>query len=108
MPIPINLIANLPVDAWIENDAVTFGLLMAILGVVFWTNSLNHRFWRTFYTIFPMLLLCYFLPSLLTLTQLVDPEKSQLYFVASRYLLPASLVLLTSSIDLREILRLGP
>ncbi|MGE3172508.1 MAG: DUF819 domain-containing protein [Planctomycetota bacterium] len=34
--------------------------------------------------------------------------KSQLYFVASRYLLPASLVLLTLSIDLREILKLGP
>jgi len=34
--------------------------------------------------------------------------KSQLYFVASRYLLPASLVLLTLSIDLKEVLRLGP
>ena len=34
--------------------------------------------------------------------------KSQLYHVASRYLLPASLVLLTLSIDLREVLRLGP
>jgi uncharacterized membrane protein len=33
---------------------------------------------------------------------------SQLYFVASRYLLPACLVLLTMSIDLREVLRLGP
>ncbi len=34
--------------------------------------------------------------------------KSQLYFVSSRYLLPASLVLLTLSIDFREVLRLGP
>lgn len=34
--------------------------------------------------------------------------KSNLYFVASRYLLPASLVLLTLSIDLREVLKLGP
>ena len=34
--------------------------------------------------------------------------KSQLYHVASRYLLPASLVLLTLSIDLEEVLRLGP
>jgi uncharacterized membrane protein len=55
-----------------------------------------------------MLLLCYFLPSLLTAFRLVDPGQSKLYFVASRYLLPASLVLLTISIDLREILRLGP
>lgn len=34
--------------------------------------------------------------------------SSQLYFVASRYLLPASLILLTLSIDLREVFRLGP
>ncbi|MEO0814066.1 MAG: DUF819 family protein, partial [Myxococcota bacterium] len=34
--------------------------------------------------------------------------KSQLYFMASRYLLPASLVLLTLSIDLKEVVGLGP
>ncbi|MCB9037081.1 MAG: DUF819 family protein [Lewinellaceae bacterium] len=34
--------------------------------------------------------------------------KSQLYFVASRYLLPASLVLLCLSIDFKGILNLGP
>ena len=55
-----------------------------------------------------MLLLCYFLPSLLTLFGIVDPEQSQLYFVASRFLLPASLVFLTLSIDLREVFKLGP
>ena len=35
-------------------------------------------------------------------------KKSQLYFVASRYLLPASLLLLCISIDFKGILRLGP
>lgn len=41
---------------------------------------------------------------------LLDPfmGKSQLYFVASRYMLPASLVLLTLSINLKEVFRLGP
>jgi uncharacterized membrane protein len=34
--------------------------------------------------------------------------QSQLYFVASRYLLPASLLLLCLGIDLKGILRLGP
>ncbi len=95
-------------DALITNDAVIFGILMMILGFVFWTSSLQHRFWVRFYKLFPMLLLCYFLPSLLTLFGIVDPEASKLYFVASRYLLPASLVLLTLCIDLREIMRLGP
>ncbi len=55
-----------------------------------------------------MLLMCYFLPSLLTTFGIVDPIQSQLYFVASRYLLPASLVLLTLSIDLKEVWKLGP
>ncbi|MFQ5447689.1 MAG: DUF819 domain-containing protein [Saprospiraceae bacterium] len=34
-------------------------------------------------------------------------HKSQLYFVASRYLLPASLLLLCLSIDMKAIMRLG-
>jgi uncharacterized membrane protein len=43
-------------------------------------------------------------------SSLLDPfiGKSQLYFVASRYLLPASLILLTLSINLKEVFRLGP
>ncbi len=35
-------------------------------------------------------------------------QHSQLYFMASRYLLPASLILLCLSIDLKGIIRLGP
>lgn len=43
-------------------------------------------------------------------TKLLSPfiGKSQLYFVASRYLLPASLILLTLSINLKEVFKLGP
>ncbi|MFK8115129.1 MAG: DUF819 domain-containing protein [Rubripirellula sp.] len=97
-----------PVEVLITNDAVIFGILLLMLGFVFWSSNLQNRYWKVFYSIFPMLLLCYFLPSLLTLFRVVDPAQSNLYFVASRYLLPASLVLLTLSIDLREVLRLGP
>ncbi len=35
-------------------------------------------------------------------------RKSQLYYMASRYLLPASLLLLCLSIDMKGIIRLGP
>ena len=35
-------------------------------------------------------------------------QKSQLYFVASRYLLPASLILLCLSIDFKGVRKLGP
>ena len=91
----------------IDNDAVIFGILILILGFVFYTSNLNNTIWKRFYTFFPVLLVCYFLPSLLNYLELIDSSNSQLYFVASRYLLPCSLVLLTLSIDLKEISKLG-
>jgi len=91
----------------ITNDAVIFGILILILGMVFHTSSLDHPFWKRFYNYVPALLVCYFLPSMLKALNLVDPSQSKLYFVASRYLLPASLVLLTISVDLKEIMKLG-
>ena len=93
--------------ALITNDAVVFGLLLGILAFVFRTSSSNHPGLKKFYSIVPMLLLCYFIPSLLNTFGIVDGEHSQLYFVASRYLLPACLILLTLSVDLKEIARLG-
>lgn len=95
-------------DALINNDAVTFGILMLMLAIIFKTSSSKNPAFKKFYKYIPMLLLCYFLPSLLNTFGIVNVEDSQLYFVASRYLLPASLVLLTLSIDLREIKKLGP
>lgn len=92
----------------LANDAVLFGVLALLLGFVFWTAESGHPFWKRFYTIFPPLLLAYFLPSLLTTFGLVDPEESQLYYVASRYLMPAALVLLTAVADLPGTLKLGP
>ena len=42
--------------------------------------------------------------------ELIEPYigKSQLYYMASRYMLPASLILLTMSINLKEVFQLGP
>ena len=135
------------------NDAIVFGLLALVLGLIFYTSKLPN--WQKFYGIVPTLVLCYFVPALLywplgliapewfgdgliqfladknlslpesgmTFSQIKDwldsqsiPKseygqfigKSQLYFVASRYLLPASLLLLCISIDMKGIIRLGP
>ena len=92
----------------ISNDAVIFGILMIMLGLIFWSSSSSNPVCKRFYKFVPMLLLCYFLPSLLTFFGIVDHHESSLYTVATRYLLPATLVLLTLSIDMKEILRLGP
>jgi uncharacterized membrane protein len=92
----------------ITNDAVILGLLLLILGFIFITSNSDNPFWKKVYFVFPTLLACYFLPSLLTTFGIIDTSSSKLYFVASRYLLPASLVLFTISVDLKEIVKLGP
>ncbi|SIQ79781.1 Uncharacterized membrane protein [Shewanella morhuae] len=94
--------------ALVTNDATALGILAAILGFVFYTSSSSHPFWKKFYRFIPALLLCYFLPSLLNTFGIIDGNTSQLYFVASRYLLPACLVLLILSVDFKAILSLGP
>src|SRR5699024_2036801 len=71
------------------------------------SSSANPK-WQKFYTFVPTLLLCYFIPSIFNSIGLISAEESNLYFVASRYLLPASLVLLTISIDFKGIMGLGP
>lgn len=90
------------------NDAIVLGLLMAVLAVIFHLESSDKPFWKKFFTYVPGLLLCYFVPALLKYPfNLVDGEVSNLYFVASRYLLPASLILLCLGIDFKGIIRLG-
>ncbi|CAN5169251.1 DUF819 family protein [soil metagenome] len=93
--------------ALITNDAVVLGLLALILGAVFYTERSQHPVWRRFYKYVPALLLCYFLPSLFNTFGVIDAAASNLYFVASRFLLPACLVLLTMSTDLPAVFRLG-
>ena len=90
------------------NDAIVFGILISILAFVFTTSKSENPFWKKFYKFIPTLLLCYFIPSIFNSLGIISGEESKLYFVASRYLLPTSLVLLTISIDLPEIKKLGP
>lgn len=137
----------------LTSDAATLGVLVVVLAIVFYTSSSDKPGFKKFYKVIPMLLLCYFLPSVLTTLGVIAPEwydvqpmiehlktlglsvnesmsieeikelmksnsvdageiskfrhKSKLYYVASRFFLPASLVLLTMSIDLREVVKLG-
>ncbi|TAE66334.1 MAG: DUF819 family protein [Bacteroidetes bacterium] len=90
----------------ITNDAVVLGILLLLLTLVFQAEK-NPKF-KTFFTYVPGLLLCYFLPAFLNTFNVISHKESQLYFVASRYMLPASLVLLTISIDFPSLKKLGP
>ncbi|WP_296636676.1 DUF819 family protein [Polaribacter sp.] len=103
-----------------KNDAIVFGILMLSLGFVFYTENIKTGFWPKFYKIVPGLFMAYFIPALFTTFRVIAPEwetekevgevvknSSQLYYVASRFLLPAALVLMTLSIDLKAIFNLG-
>ena len=95
--------------ALIASDIVLFGLIAATLGLIFWLSSGPTPFWKKFFAWVPALLLCYFVPALYNTVGLIDGENSALYNpVARRILLPAALVLLTLSVDLKGILKLGP
>lgn len=140
--------SNIPFFA---DDTIIFGILCFTLGLIFYTSKLSS--FSKFYTIVPVLLMCYFLPSVLTslgliadkwidvnatishlqglygnLTDVNTLEElknyiatnnikdlqyaqfiggSKIYHIASRYLLPVSLIFLTLSIDLKGVMKLG-
>lgn len=90
-------------NALITNDASVFGLLMAVLGLVFYTSSLSNRYIKRFYSVIPPLLLCYFIPGVLNSANIIDGENSVLSTIGSRYFLPACLILFTINLDLKEM-----
>ena len=94
-------------EPWIINDASVLGLLMLVLFFVFKTANSPHPGLKKFYRVVPALLLCYFIPAALNSLGVIYSEESSLYYIASRYLLPASLILLCLSIDIPAIKRLG-
>ena len=142
------------ISPFFTNDAITLGILITVLALIFHTEHLKTPFWKKFYTYVPGLLLAYFIPALLNwplgiisphwydsgLFELltknglqlpsslsydgindfldksgipaseykVHQRHSSLYYVASRYLLPASLVFFCMGIDFAGIRRLGP
>ncbi|QCX38123.1 DUF819 family protein [Aureibaculum algae] len=105
---------------FITNDTIVFGLLMLALGFIFYTSSKKQGFWSKFYAIVPALFVAYMLPAVFTTAGLIAPEwqtvsdngtvtehSTSLYYMSSRYLLPAALVLMTLSIDLKAVFNLG-
>lgn len=80
---------------------------MAILGMLFYLRQ-RGGVWDKVFTFVPIILLCYLLPSLLTSFGIISSKGSNLWPIARDYLLPACLVLMTLSIDLRAIIGLGP
>ena len=109
-----------PDKPFFTKDTVVFGILILLLALVFFTSSKQEGFWKRFHVFLPALLLCYLLPSILSSLNIIGSEwietdaygngvqgKSGIYHVSSRYLLPAALILLTLSLDLKAVFKLG-
>ena len=93
-------------DVLITDDAIVLGLLVSCLGLIFYTSQLKSL--KNFYKIIPALLLCYLIPSLFSTAGIISPKVSGLWPVAKNYFLPASLILMTLSTDLKGVIKLGP
>jgi len=80
-------------------------VLLAIEALVLWLS--RHERTKRFFNLLPSVFWIYFLPMLAATFGLLDPN-SPVYGMITRYLLPASLLLVLLPVDMKAILRLGP
>ena len=89
----------------IQDPAGILAVLLVVLAVVFW--AAEHAWIGQVFKILPPLVLCYFLPTALRGWGVI-PAESACYEWIKQFILPASLLLLTLSLDVKGILQLGP
>jgi len=88
----------------IQSPMAVLAVLLAVLALLFFAE--RHPVVGRVFKVLPILVLVYFVPTLLSNTGII-PTKSDLYGFVSAYLLPTSLVLQVLSMDLPAISRLG-
>ena len=88
----------------IQDPVHILAYLAAVVGVVFQLGRLEAL--RPLFDRLPPLVWAYFLPMLST-TAGILPDESAVYRALARYLLPASLVLMLLSADIKAVARLG-
>lgn len=88
----------------VESPMGILAILLGVLAVLFTTD--RHPAGRKLFRIVPLLVFAYFVPTILSNTGVI-PLKSPLYDFVRTWLLPASLILLTLSVDVPAILGLG-
>ena len=88
----------------IREPVAVLAVLMGVLAGLFAAES--HPVGKRFFRVVPLLIFAYFIPTALSNVGLI-PLKSPLYEFVKWWLLPASLLLLTMSVDIPAILKLG-
>lgn len=92
----------------IQNDAVVFGILAICVALVTGLSHSENKFWQKFFAIVPSVLMVYLLPAILGSLGVIDGTTSKVYSLNTDYLLPACLILMTLSLDLKKLAKLGP
>jgi uncharacterized membrane protein len=88
----------------IQSPMAVLTVMLAVLALLFLAE--RHPVGARVFKVLPILVLVYFVPTLLSNTGII-PTQSELYGFVSAYLLPTSLVLQVLSMDLLAITRLG-
>ncbi|GMU32222.1 MAG: DUF819 family protein [Planctomycetia bacterium] len=100
------LLANVKTNGPLISDpAGLLAVLFSVLAIIFWAQS--HRVGGRLFKVVPSVVFCYFVPTALSGFGVI-PNESPMYEWVKQFILPASLVLLTLSLDVPAIMRLGP
>ncbi len=88
----------------IHNPMGILAILLGVLALLFTID--RHPVFGKIFKVIPLLVFAYFVPTILSNTGVI-PLKSPLYDFIMDWLLPASLILLTLSVDVKAIMHLG-
>ncbi|MBN20302.1 MAG: hypothetical protein CL678_03355 [Bdellovibrionaceae bacterium] len=88
----------------IESPYFLFAFIVSLLGVLFALEQTS--FGKSLFKVVPLIVFCYFVPALFSNLGMI-PLQSPLYVFVKKWMLPASLLLLTLSVDIPAILSLG-
>ena len=89
----------------IQDPTAILVYLVSLIGLIYYVK--DQAWSKKVFDIIPPVIWVYFLPMIST-TLGITPEQSELYTWVKTYLLPAALVLLLLSADVRAITKLGP
>ncbi|MBR9729273.1 DUF819 domain-containing protein [Shewanella intestini] len=92
----------------INQDPIIFSVLCLVILFILYASKLPTPWVKKVFSIFPTMVLCYIIPSLLNSLGIIDSQNSALSVFSSNYLMPACLTLLIIGVDLKSILQLSP
>jgi uncharacterized membrane protein len=89
----------------IQDPVGLAAILLAVPAMLFWLNENTPM--KAVFSRVPVLIFAYFIPTILSNLGVI-PQSSPVYKWVMAFILPASLLLLTLSVDIKGVLRLGP